>query len=104
MNQKTVSELLSTRSMIIYAGQLWGFVSIFLRYCYNFNSLRTMSDLPAKFQYTFFDALGKNPTTPNIPLTPFPTLFTPPVYRANSNTLELTVSNFYGPSADGQNL
>src|ERR1700761_9341156 len=63
-----------------------------------------MSDPPAKFQYTFFDALGKNPTTPNIPLTPFPTLFTPPVYRANSNTLELTVSNFYVPSADGQNL
>src|ERR1700741_3863772 len=37
---------------------------------------------------------------PTTPLTPFPTLFTTPVYRQNSNTLELTVSNFYGRSID----
>jgi recombining binding protein (suppressor of hairless) len=30
-----------------------------------------------------------------MPITPFPTLFTSPVYRPPTNTLELTVSNFF---------
>jgi recombining binding protein (suppressor of hairless) len=30
-----------------------------------------------------------------VPITPFPTLFTAPVYRPNNNTVELTVSNFF---------
>lgn len=50
---------------------------------------------PAKFQYTFFDAFGQNNTIPEIPITPFPTLFTAPVYRQDKNTVELTVSNFF---------
>lgn len=48
----------------------------------------------SKFQYTFFDAYGRN-TTPPEPITPFPTLFTAPVYRPTTNTMELTVSNFF---------
>ncbi|KAH8835267.1 hypothetical protein DL96DRAFT_1454802 [Flagelloscypha sp. PMI_526] len=50
----------------------------------------------SKFQYTFFDAFGEAGTTiPRQSLTPFPTLFTTPVYRAPQNTVELTVSNFF---------
>lgn len=49
----------------------------------------------AKFQYTFFDAFGQNNNIPDIPITPFPTLFTAPVYRPANNTIELTVSNFF---------
>lgn len=49
----------------------------------------------SKFQYTFFDAFGQNNTIPEAPITPFPTLFTAPVYRPNNNTVELTVSNFF---------
>ena len=49
----------------------------------------------AKFQYTFFDAFGRNNTIPAMPITPFPTLFTAPVYRPANNTIELTVSNFF---------
>ncbi|KAH9968860.1 hypothetical protein BC827DRAFT_1121552 [Russula dissimulans] len=50
----------------------------------------------SKFQYTFFDALGpSNTTIPELPVTPFPTLFTAPVYRPANNALELTVSNFF---------
>jgi recombining binding protein (suppressor of hairless) len=49
----------------------------------------------AKFQYTFFDAFGQNNNIPEMPITPFPTLFTAPVYRPASNTVELTVSNFF---------
>lgn len=30
-----------------------------------------------------------------MPITPFPTLFTAPVYRPGNNTVELTISNFY---------
>jgi len=30
-----------------------------------------------------------------MPITPFPTLFTPPTYRPATNTVELTVSNFF---------
>ncbi|KZV92483.1 hypothetical protein EXIGLDRAFT_647152 [Exidia glandulosa HHB12029] len=48
----------------------------------------------SKFQYTFFDAYGRN-TTPPEPITPFPTLFTAPVYRPTTNTMELTISNFF---------
>jgi recombining binding protein (suppressor of hairless) len=51
--------------------------------------------LVAKFQYTFFDALGSSNTIPELPVTPFPTLFTAPVYRPANNALELTVSNFF---------
>jgi len=49
----------------------------------------------AKFQYTFFDAFGQNHNIPDVPITPFPTLFTAPVYRPANNTVELTVSNFF---------
>ncbi|KAJ7071134.1 hypothetical protein C8F01DRAFT_1244779 [Mycena amicta] len=49
----------------------------------------------SKFQYTFFDAFGQNTTIPDMPITPFPTLFTAPVYRPNNNTMELTVANFF---------
>jgi recombining binding protein suppressor of hairless len=51
--------------------------------------------MTAKFQYTFFDALGPSSTIPELPVTPFPTLFTAPVYRPANNALELTVSNFF---------
>ena len=58
---------------------------------------------PAKFQYTFFDAFGQNNTVPEMPITPFPTLFTAPVYR-NSHSLELTIANFFyeDPRTQGQ--
>ncbi|KAF9474088.1 hypothetical protein BDN70DRAFT_866678 [Pholiota conissans] len=49
----------------------------------------------SKFQYTFFDAFGQNNNIPEQPITPFPTLFTAPVYRPAQNTVELTVSNFF---------
>jgi recombining binding protein (suppressor of hairless) len=49
----------------------------------------------SKFQYTFFDAFGQNNSIPEIPITPFPTLFTAPLYRPANNVLELTVSNFF---------
>ncbi|KAJ7654934.1 hypothetical protein DFH06DRAFT_1474030 [Mycena polygramma] len=49
----------------------------------------------SKFQYTFFDAFGQNNNIPDMPITPFPTLFTPPVYRQTNNTIELTVANFF---------
>ncbi|KAH9486637.1 Transcription factor cbf11 [Psilocybe cubensis] len=49
----------------------------------------------SKFQYTFFDAFGQNNTIPEVPITPFPTLFTAPAYRPANNTIELTVSNFF---------
>ncbi|KAF9569870.1 hypothetical protein CPC08DRAFT_677768 [Agrocybe pediades] len=49
----------------------------------------------SKFQYTFFDAFGQNNNIPELPITPFPTLFTAPIYRPNTNSVELTVSNFY---------
>ncbi|KAF8761631.1 LAG1, DNA binding [Rhizoctonia solani] len=48
----------------------------------------------AKFQYTFFDALGTFGTTPSRPITPFPTICTQPTYRPSTHTLELVVSNF----------
>lgn len=51
--------------------------------------------LLAKFQYTFFDALGNNSKIPEMPITPFPTLFTPPVYQPANNAVEMTVSNFF---------
>lgn len=51
--------------------------------------------LLAKFQYTFFDAMGQSGSVPEMPITPFPTLFTAPIYRPPNNTLELTVSNFF---------
>jgi recombining binding protein suppressor of hairless len=49
----------------------------------------------AKFQYTFFDAFGQNNKIPSMAITPFPTLFTAPVYRGGNNSIELTVSNFF---------
>ncbi|KIJ68561.1 hypothetical protein HYDPIDRAFT_173246 [Hydnomerulius pinastri MD-312] len=49
----------------------------------------------SKFQYTFFDAFGQNNTIPDMPITPFPTLFTAPLYRPANNVLEMTVSNFF---------
>ena len=55
----------------------------------------TRWSLLAKFQYTFFDAFGANNALPEVPITPFPTLFTTPIYRPSNNSLELTVSNFF---------
>lgn len=52
-------------------------------------------EIVAKFQYTFFDAFGQNSNIPELPITPFPTLFQAPVYRPANNTVELTVSNFF---------
>ncbi|GJJ08876.1 hypothetical protein Clacol_003096 [Clathrus columnatus] len=49
----------------------------------------------SKFQYTFFDGTGTNTPVPRLPITPFPTLFTTPGYRAATHTIELTVSNFF---------
>lgn len=49
----------------------------------------------AKFQYTFFDAFSQSDNIPNVPITPFPTLFTAPAYRPANNTIELTVANFF---------
>ncbi|KAJ7706292.1 hypothetical protein B0H17DRAFT_973423 [Mycena rosella] len=49
----------------------------------------------SKFQYTFFDAFGQNNNIPDMPITPFPTLFTAPVYRQTNNSIELTVANFF---------
>jgi recombining binding protein (suppressor of hairless) len=51
--------------------------------------------ITAQFQYAFFDALGQNGNIPDLPITPFPTLFTAPIYRPSSNHVELTVSNFF---------
>ncbi|CAK5280489.1 unnamed protein product [Mycena citricolor] len=56
----------------------------------------------SKFQYTFFDAFGQNNSIPEMPITPFPTLFTAPVYRQNNNTLELTVANFFYDEPNGR--
>lgn len=58
----------------------------------------------SKFQYTFFDAFGQNSSIPEMPITPFPTLFTTPVYRAANNTLEMAVSHFFydDPKAHSQ--
>jgi recombining binding protein suppressor of hairless len=49
----------------------------------------------AKFQYTFFDAFNQSTNVPDIPITPFPTLFQAPIYKPSSNILELTVANFF---------
>ncbi|OSC99497.1 hypothetical protein PYCCODRAFT_1373098 [Trametes coccinea BRFM310] len=49
----------------------------------------------SKFQYTFFDAFGLNNSVPEMPITPFPTLFNTPAYRSQSNTLEMTAANFF---------
>ncbi|KAI0652143.1 hypothetical protein C8Q79DRAFT_896911 [Trametes meyenii] len=49
----------------------------------------------SKFQYTFFDAFGLNNSVPELPITPFPTLFSTPAYRSQSNTLEMTAANFF---------
>lgn len=59
------------------------------------NALTSVLTIPvAKFQYTFFDALGTFGTTPSRPITPFPTICTQPTYRPSTHTLELVVSNF----------
>ncbi len=59
---------------------------------------------PAKFQYTFFDAFGMNNNVPELPITPFPTLFNTPVYRSQTNTLEMMAANFFynDPKTKGQ--
>lgn len=50
----------------------------------------------AKFQYTFFDAFGHS-DPPEMPITPFPTLFTAPRMQSggDTNTLQLTIANFF---------
>lgn len=59
------------------------------------------ADSPAaKFQYTFFDAFGHS-EPPEMPITPFPTLFTAPIMREDlkdgnpEHRLSLTVANFF---------
>src|SRR5882762_8063344 len=91
--QRMVCVLSWTKLMIICAGPLLEYVRDFSLapsklYVDQFKSA-------AKFQYTFFDAFGQNNNIPEIPITPFPTLFTAPVYRPANNTVELTVSNFF---------
>ncbi|KAG1856157.1 hypothetical protein F4604DRAFT_2040304 [Suillus subluteus] len=50
----------------------------------------------AKFQYTFLNAFCQHSNSiPKMPITPFPTLFTVPVYRPMNNILEMTVSHFF---------
>ncbi|KAH9944135.1 uncharacterized protein BXZ73DRAFT_39580 [Epithele typhae] len=49
----------------------------------------------SKFQYTFFDAFGLNNNVPEMPITPFPTLFNSPVYRSQHNFLEMMAANFF---------
>ncbi|KAL1748524.1 hypothetical protein HDZ31DRAFT_29540 [Schizophyllum fasciatum] len=57
----------------------------------------------SKFQYTFFDAFGNNNKIPEMPITPFPTLFTAPVYRQQHHTIDLTISNlFYEDPSTGR--
>ncbi|KAI0800974.1 hypothetical protein C8Q74DRAFT_1314360 [Fomes fomentarius] len=58
----------------------------------------------SKFQYTFFDAFGMNNNVPELPITPFPTLFNTPVYRSQTNTLEMMAANFFynDPKTKGQ--
>ncbi|RPD64861.1 hypothetical protein L227DRAFT_494481 [Lentinus tigrinus ALCF2SS1-6] len=58
----------------------------------------------SKFQYTFFDAFGLNNNVPDLPITPFPTLFNTPVYRSQTNTLEMMAANFFytDPKTKGQ--
>ncbi|EKM61228.1 uncharacterized protein PHACADRAFT_190379 [Phanerochaete carnosa HHB-10118-sp] len=52
----------------------------------------------SKFQYTFFDAFGHT-DPPELPITPFPTLFTAPALATGNGsepcTLDLTVANFF---------
>ncbi|KAK9762220.1 hypothetical protein K7432_012262 [Basidiobolus ranarum] len=45
----------------------------------------------SKFEYTYLETLG--PTTR--PITPFPSLSSPPIYKPNTNTLELTIRHFH---------
>lgn len=49
----------------------------------------------SKFQYTFFDAFDRGDFIPSMPITPFPTLFSAPIYRAQDSLLELTASHFF---------
>lgn len=72
----------------------WTIVGICMRLLYH-PQLHLLTMPIAKFQYTFFDAFGQNNSIPELPITPFPTLFTAPSYRPANNTLELTVSNFF---------
>ena len=74
------------------ADSLASFVSFFFFSC------------AAKFQYTFFDAFGQNTNVPEMPITPFPTLFTAPAYRGGTHSLELTIANFFyqDPKSQGQ--
>ncbi|KAK9729376.1 hypothetical protein K7432_000341 [Basidiobolus ranarum] len=45
----------------------------------------------SKFEYNYLESLG--PTTR--PITPFPSLSSPPIYKPNTNTLELTIRHFH---------
>ncbi|ORY06973.1 hypothetical protein K493DRAFT_295736 [Basidiobolus meristosporus CBS 931.73] len=45
----------------------------------------------SKFEYTYLESLG--PTTR--PITPFPSLSCSPIYKPNTNTLELTIRHFH---------
>lgn len=91
MNSRTVFASSRMKWMTISAGRLSASVSASQpAIAYNL-----LTKTPAKFQYTFFDAFGQNNNIPEMPITPFPTLFTAPVYRPANNSVELTVSNFF---------
>jgi hypothetical protein len=92
MNLATVFALLLMKSTTIYVGRS----SVFVRQPRIFVCRKSFTSHPlAKFQYTFFDAFGQNNNIPELPITPFPTLFTAPIYRPANNTVELTVSHFF---------
>lgn len=94
---RTVCVSLQTRSTTISVGQSLEFVSVLSKgTSFGVCAILLINVyLVAKFQYTFFDAFGQNGSIPDLPITPFPTLFTAPNYRAPNNTLELTVANFF---------
>ncbi|KAG8912128.1 hypothetical protein FRC00_005202 [Tulasnella sp. 408] len=48
----------------------------------------------SKFQYTFFDGIHNNALA-RFPITPFPTLLSPPIYKPQTHTLDLTIANYF---------
>lgn len=73
----------------------WTIVGICMFPARDWHGSGLMISRTAKFQYTFFDAFGQNNSIPEMPITPFPTVFTTPVYSPANHTLEITVSHFF---------
>ncbi|THH06813.1 hypothetical protein EW145_g3822 [Phellinidium pouzarii] len=57
--------------------------------------VRTVHDEVDDYLCWTIVGIWHNNKIPDLPITPFPTLFQPPVYRPTSNTLDLTVSSFF---------